>query len=254
LKTPIKGMKLNILKRITDGHAGVVMQVRDLSKKNGGLYALKVPKKPTVKHLYKLHEEAPRNVRLKEFGLCYAKIVEEGADYLVKKWVEGTRGDVWFREWNQRGRPMDDKPFLALIGIFDDLSQKGVYVQNLKDLNMIYDGKKWVVIDVGYFKTNMVPREALGRFYDTFDSRWNKNSTKQFECPGMMEIRGQTEEDVSMDAAIKADQRRLKLEKAKQAAAEMMQDQNGNENENAQKSSSVVVEKKKKKKKKSIKK
>jgi len=47
-------------------------------------------------------------------------------------------------------------------------------VQNLKDLNMIWDGHKWIVIDVGYFKYDMRPEVALGRFYETFDSRWNK--------------------------------------------------------------------------------
>ena len=47
-------------------------------------------------------------------------------------------------------------------------------MQNLKDLNMIWDGQKWIVIDVGYFKYDMQPEVALGRFYETFDSRWNK--------------------------------------------------------------------------------
>lgn len=206
--TPMKRKKLTVTRRIDDGHAGVVFKAVN---KKAETFALKVPKKDTEKQFRKLHQEVVKNKQLADLGLPYADIVEEGGDYLVKRWVEGVRGDDWFMHWNENGRPRDDACWLRLIYLFDSLSAKGtalvnlsadevyfyleflfffsgvntlvfcltitnagIYVQNLKDLNMIWDGKQWVVIDVGYFKYGMAPQEALGRYYETFDTRWNK--------------------------------------------------------------------------------
>jgi hypothetical protein len=201
ITTPEHGKSYSIVTRINDGHAGVVFKVKKASEVTGETskskyFALKVPKKESEKQFRKLHQEVEKNVKLAALGLPYAEIIEEGGDYLVKEWIEGTRGDHWFIQWNKRGRPLNDKPFVKLMEIFDSLSARGIYVQNLKDLNVIFDGKKWVVIDVGYFKYNMSPREALGRFYETFDGRWNKPKYNRpgkyyFNCPPIAEIRGQ---------------------------------------------------------------
>ncbi len=172
ITTPQKGTKLIIAQRIDDGHAGVVFKVRN--EADNKIYALKVPKKETEKQFRKLHQEVEKNSKLEELSLPHARIVEEGGDYLVKEWVDGLRGDEWFIKWNMFGRPLDDKAWLKLTEMFDSLSARGIYVQNLKDLNVIFNGTEWVVIDVGYFKHGMSPPDALGRFYETFDGRWNK--------------------------------------------------------------------------------
>jgi len=158
-----------------------------------------VPRKESETQFRKLHQEVSKNARLHSLGLAVAEIVEEGGDYLVKRWIDGLRGDHWFIQWNEKGRPLDDAGWLGLCAMFDKLSAKGVYVQNLKDLNLIWDGRKWVVIDVGYFKTGLTPQQALGRYYDTFDGRWNKarysRSRFMFLCPPIATIRGHGPDD-----------------------------------------------------------
>jgi hypothetical protein len=112
----------------------------------------------------------------------------------VKRWIDGLRGDHWFIQWNEKGRPLDDIAWRRLCEMFDMLAAQNVYVQNLKDLNMIWDGQKWVVIDVGYFKTGLTPQQALGRYYETFDGRWNKPRYNRgrfmFLCPTIAALRG----------------------------------------------------------------
>jgi len=156
---------------------------------------------------------------LKALKVPHAKIVEEGQDYILKKWINGVRGDRWFKKWNEEGRNLSDTGFIKLMHIFDTMSLRGIYIQNLKDLNMIFDGKRWVVVDVGYFVYEMIPREAKGRYYDTFDRRWNKKKWKRFECPKLMELRGESVQEVSFDAADEVDRRRIVREqKEKQEA------------------------------------
>lgn len=189
--TPEKQQKLTILRRIDDGHAGVVFRVRD---DDGNILALKVPRKESEKQFKKLHQEVAKNARMQSLGLPIAEITEEGGDYLVKRWIDGLRGDHWFIQWNEKGRPLDDLAWRRLCEMFDMLAAQNVYVQNLKDLNMIWDGQKWVVIDVGYFKTGLTPQQALGRYYETFDGRWNKPRYNRgrfmFLCPTIAALRG----------------------------------------------------------------
>lgn len=153
-----------------------------------------MPRKESEKQFKKLHQEVAKNARMQSLGLPIAEITEEGGDYLVKRWIDGLRGDHWFIQWNEKGRPLDDLAWRRLCEMFDMLAAQNVYVQNLKDLNMIWDGQKWVVIDVGYFKTGLTPQQALGRYYETFDGRWNKPRYNRgrfmFLCPTIAALRG----------------------------------------------------------------
>jgi hypothetical protein len=155
---------------------------------------VQVPRKESEKQFKKLHQEVAKNARMQSLGLPVADITEEGGDYLVKRWIDGLRGDHWFIQWNEKGRPLDDVAWRRLCEMFDMLAAKNIYVQNLKDLNMIWDGQKWVVIDVGYFKVGLTPQQALGRYYETFDGRWNKPRYNRgrfmFLCPTIAALRG----------------------------------------------------------------
>ena len=92
-------------------------------------------------------------------GIPCAAILEWGYDYLIKVWIEGTRGDIWFTEWKTKGWDVRDRGFLSLLSLLSILVREGVYVHNLKPMNLVWkyrseegevEGEReWVIVDPG---------------------------------------------------------------------------------------------------------
>jgi RIO-like serine/threonine protein kinase len=168
IKTP-EGRKLKIIDVIEDGHKALVYRAKDQDRDE---IALKVAISNDPDILKSLKGEPLKIPDLDASGVEYAEIFEHGGNYMVKEWVEGIRGDKWFEKWEKKGSDTKDPVFQKLLEMYHDLADQGIYIGNLKPLNVIFDGKKWVVVDPGSFKTGLKPSAALKEFEDTLTSRW----------------------------------------------------------------------------------
>lgn len=99
------------------------------------------------------------------------KVLECGKNYCVREWTEGIRGDIWYKQWKEFGCATDNEGFLALVNLWKSVSDKGFYIQNLKQLNLIWSASGWVVIDSGYCRTGKNDLCML-RFCHHFDKHW----------------------------------------------------------------------------------
>lgn len=79
-------------------------------------------------------------------GVHTSKVLEIGENYLVRAWVEGIRGDTWYRfasitnmsltvrhrVWKDRGLNVEEKGFQDLLYLWKLVAKKGRYIQSLK--------------------------------------------------------------------------------------------------------------------------
>ena len=175
VKTPL-GLKLTIAKAILDGHKGIVYKAID---KNGKAWALKVPRFDLPEYDYdvvaSLVKEVAKIPAYEKLNVPYARIIEAGPDYLVKEWVEGIRGDEWIKTWSNlsRSKRLSDSRYIQLMNLFEHISSQGAYVGNLKSINMIHDGKNWVIVDSSTPKVEAgTPEEMRAKYNDVFEKRW----------------------------------------------------------------------------------
>jgi hypothetical protein len=169
LVTPF-GVRFRLLSVNNDGHSGTVYKMMSVS--SGELYCLKLAISLEFEFLTSILKERKKWLNLERLGIARAEIREYGVNYCVKDWIDGDRGDVWMRRWALAGQPSDDRVFLALLALWECILDRGAYVQNLKAHNCIWDGVKWVIIDIGATKWNVPRGEALVRFHRTFNRHW----------------------------------------------------------------------------------
>lgn len=173
IKTP-GGMRLQVTRVILDGHKGVVYQALD---KNGRAYAVKVPRFDLEDYNYDSMESLQREIDkipgYVTLGVPYAMIYEHGRDYVVKEWVEGTRGDLWVRQWVENGRNSKDPLYLQLLQLFDSIASQKAHIGNMKSINLIHNGLDWVIVDGGNSKFDFgKPKDIYARYLETFNNRW----------------------------------------------------------------------------------
>lgn len=110
------------------------------------------------------------------------KVLESGKNYCLREWSEGVRGDIWYNQWKDFGCPVEDEGFLALFNLWKKVSDQGFYIQNLKQLNMIWSVAGWVVIDSGYRRSGDKELCML-RFCHHFDKHWQNSDENNDHTP-----------------------------------------------------------------------
>jgi hypothetical protein len=93
---------------------------------------------------------------------------------------------VWYKQWKEFGCPVQDEGFLALVNLWKAVSDQGYYIQNLKQLNLIWSAAGWVVIDSGYRRSG-ASELCMYRFCHHFDKHW-QNKEENPDCIPMHEI------------------------------------------------------------------
>ncbi len=164
-----RGTVLRLEVRIEDGHKGLVFKAVD---SKGRAIALKLARDNSEYVMEGFRTEQDRVDEIRDLGQPYAKILETGDWYLVKDWIEGTRGDKWFKKWAQDGANLKDPIFLSLVDMYQSLAAKGAYVGNLKAINLIWDGSQWVIVDSSSGKRNLKYEDAMRKYESKFNRRW----------------------------------------------------------------------------------
>eukprot|EP01130_Rhizamoeba_saxonica_P008381 TRINITY_DN3385_c0_g1_i4.p1 TRINITY_DN3385_c0_g1~~TRINITY_DN3385_c0_g1_i4.p1 ORF type:complete len:178 (+),score=31.02 TRINITY_DN3385_c0_g1_i4:684-1217(+) len=108
---------------------------------------------------------------LHRLGLNVAEVIEQGDNYCVKTWVEGIRGDKWYKRWSKQDYSPNYQGVIELVEMYSLIASKEHYVQNLKGENLIWTGEKWVVIDSGYIR-NLSQNLSMLKACLRFDAKW----------------------------------------------------------------------------------
>jgi hypothetical protein len=173
--TPVGGHCVQVLKFAGQGKRAKVYQA--IERASGRTVALKVIHKITPVQLNSIALETAKADVLVSHHLPCARIIEAGATYVLKEWIEGISGEQWVREWTDRGAAPDDPAFLALLRFFREASTKGIHVNDLRPSNMILrDGSEWVPVDPGFVDQSLPPFTAMKRYQKSFFRRWLRRS------------------------------------------------------------------------------
>ena len=164
-----KEVLLTILAEIPSGSDRRVYKVKD---QHGNVYAYKHAKKHGLK------KEIERTEIVAKSGVPYAEMVASGTDpadgsaYVIRRWVDGLRGDDWLRSWENFGSPLQHGGASGLFLLLDALSRKGQYVGKLDPEDVMFnDIGIWVIVDCGGVR-EMAPRDAADRYFWKFIERW----------------------------------------------------------------------------------
>lgn len=170
---PIKvgELSLTILQELETGRDKRLYKVKD---QRGALYIYKHCKKRAVK------KEVQRAEVLTRIGLAHSKIVANGSDpdsrrtgYILREWIEGTRGDDWLKSWESFGAPIEIDAIEDLISLLDKAARAGMYVGHLDPDDLVFDGTRWHIIDCGTIDKRPAKDAAARYFWKVFE-RWGK--------------------------------------------------------------------------------
>jgi hypothetical protein len=169
--TPLGKRRLQIVRFVGGGKRAKVYQAIEAESRQ--VWALKVIHERTPANLQSMALENEKAQTLATHQLPHARIIEMGATYALKEWVEGIEGNQWLDAWKEDGADPSDSTFRALVGFFREAAIKGVHINDLKPPNMmVRGGTEWVPIDPGLITAPVPTAVAMKRYRDRFVRRW----------------------------------------------------------------------------------
>jgi len=183
----IEGESFEILQKAGDGKRGVVFKVRSLSTNTE--FALKVGKNESAETLASLKSEKEKSRKLEKLGLLHSKVVKEGANFVLKSWVDGITGEEVKKrliDGNLNYREAKKK----LLELVSDIQLKSAYIGDFRPPNLIWNGENWIIVDTGSVLSELNATEVLAHWHradergPVFERRWGiKLSVKETsEC------------------------------------------------------------------------
>lgn len=164
--------KYKIIKFLDEGKRGKAFRSETM---DGEEVVLKVAVDNEADTLKSFSEEAEKNKGYKLAKFPHAKLIEYGKNFMVKEFISGTRADEWLKEWVNNGMPSGTPQLKNLSQALKSAAQLGVYIGDLNPKNLIWDGKKWVIIDSGTWRDDLDKAGILDRYKDKVVSRWTKH-------------------------------------------------------------------------------
>jgi len=166
-----KNKTYEIVRYITKGLRSYVYQVKNEA---GDLLAFKVSLDQDYYNLRHLYEEKEKMDTLLKYGFRHARLLEIGPDYSVKEWISGVRMDTWRDEWEKLGFvPEHPEELKALVKLIEEACRKQIYIGDLGGGNLMWDGREWVIIDVGVIHEYYSSRQAMQRYVKRLvDFKW----------------------------------------------------------------------------------
>jgi len=170
--TPEGELSLTIQLEMESGKDRRVYKVID---QRGRYYAYKHAKKRSVR------KEVERTEAVKKLGLPHAAMIAYGVDYMLRPWIEGSRGDDWLKAWESFGSPLNVDATNDLFLLLDSCARKGMYVGKLDPEDVVFSAGRWTIVDSGGVK-EMPPKEAADRYFWKMLERWGAKLDRHREA------------------------------------------------------------------------
>ena len=176
--------KYTVLASAGQGRRGVVFKVMDSQEQ---IFALKVAKSNDPENLKSVQGESEKEVDWKKTGVDHSQVVYQGETFALKTWVEGISGEDVMKSYNS-GDKKYEKAVLAIQSLMAKLAKNGVYIGDFRPPNLIWTGKKWVLVDSGSVKVGLSQVEALQKWQatdvkgDKVSRRWGSEVASALQC------------------------------------------------------------------------
>lgn len=170
----IGGEAYRVIANAIPGRRSIVYQV---DNGRGRRLALKIAVDRKPETLSSIANEEEKTRAYARHGFNHAEIVTAGPDYVVKRWVDGIRGDRWTRAWAKDGFPPDSPQLIRLGELLRRSAEKKIYLRDFNQNNLIWDGSDWVIIDTGSIKKRLSSSRILRLYREYIAENWGRSTT-----------------------------------------------------------------------------
>ncbi|MDP8213932.1 MAG: hypothetical protein RAO92_02105 [Candidatus Euphemobacter frigidus] len=168
------GESYHILAIAGRGRRSIVYQIKD---GGGQRRALKVATDLRPETIASIKNERMKALAYTRYGFKHAEVISGGPDFVIKRWVDGTRGDEWTREWAKTGCPPNSPQFIRLVELIHRSAAKKIYLQDLNQNNLIWDGTDWIIIDTGSIKKRFSSSRILRLYREYISENWGRSTS-----------------------------------------------------------------------------
>lgn len=156
------------------GH-GIHSWVSVVKRKDGKLFIWKRPISDDHKHQESFRLEFRKAALWREFGVSKVKVYwHPDGKSLLKTYIKGPTLEKLLRDDHKFFHKTDKKSLKALKKLFKKLIRSGHYVRDLGSRNIVYDGKRWHVIDSSSINAGWTESETRYTYKEELSKRWCK--------------------------------------------------------------------------------
>lgn len=149
-------------------------------RSDGKLFIWKRPVSDDPKHQESFRLEFRKAALWREFGASKVKVYWHPDNRsLLKTYIKGSTLEKILRTDHKFFHRTDKKPFKALRKLFRRLIRSGHYVRDLGSRNLVYDGKRWHVIDSSSINAGWTESETRQEYKEELAKRWSKKISKK---------------------------------------------------------------------------
>lgn len=153
-------------------HSSSTSKVFRVANKDGDMYTLKTVANPSCEECVEsLNRAADRYETLKLHNVPHTRVFVRNRNFIFRAWIEGVNALEWLQKRSAMGLD-GDRGWDALQEFIGELEAKGIYIQNLGPKNLVWDGTKWWVIDMGDISISEDKAHTKSRWKDGLTRRW----------------------------------------------------------------------------------
>lgn len=120
-----------------------------------------------------MEKEMKTVARLKEMNERHPPIAYSGADWLIRDWVEGELGLLWFERWKAAGYPESDPAWQSFYRLMERTASRGLFIGALDLDDIIIEAdNEWNIIDSGRVRDLSSVDEAWEYYLDDLIYSW----------------------------------------------------------------------------------
>jgi tRNA A-37 threonylcarbamoyl transferase component Bud32 len=155
---------------------GVHGRISVVKRKDGKLLIWKRPRSSDYKHQESFRQEIIKSKYWRRFGVSRVKVCwHKDKQSLLKTYIRGPTLKQMLRKKNFRFSKPDSRPVKALGELVELLVDCGHYIQDVNRQNLVFDGKKWHLIDSSAIHKKVSRSEIRQKYKKTFLRSWSKS-------------------------------------------------------------------------------
>jgi len=163
-----------------DCSKGIHSRVSVVKRKDGELFIWKRPISDDHKHQESFRQEFRKASLWREFGVSKIRVYwHPDGRSLLKTYIKGPTLEKMLKEDHKFFHNKDKKPFKSLRKLFKKLVKSGYYIRDLGSRNLVYDGKRWHIIDSSSINPGWNESEARHMYKEELSKRWSKKISKK---------------------------------------------------------------------------
>lgn len=145
-------------------------------KSDGKLIIWKRPRSNDYRHIESFRQEIKKSKYWRKFGISRVKACWHNDKHsLLKTYIKGPTLKQMLRKGKLRFSKPNSRPVKALGELVGLLINSEHYIQDVNRQNLVFDGKKWQLIDSSAIHRKVDHSEVIQKYKKTFLRSWSKS-------------------------------------------------------------------------------